>query len=75
MRSMLNIRRRIRGVQSTQQVTRAMKMIAQSRLRRSQQQALTNRAFTEAVWDASKATSSKQPFWHPSQEGKLLCSD
>ncbi|MGI6566834.1 MAG: ATP synthase F1 subunit gamma [Firmicutes bacterium] len=73
MRSMLNIRRRIRGVQSTQQVTRAMKMIAQSRLRRSQQQALTNRAFTEAVWDAIQEIGSHQVnsrFWHPSQEGK-----
>jgi len=73
MRSMLEIRRRIRGVESTQQVTRAMKMIAQSRLRKAQEQALTNRAFTQAVWDAIEEIGSHQVsswYWQPSEDGK-----
>ena len=73
MRSMLEIRRRIRGVESTQQVTRAMKMIAQSRLRKAQERALTNRAFTDAVWDAIQEIGSHQVssrFWYPSQGAK-----
>jgi len=70
---MLEIRRRIRGVESTQQVTRAMKMIAQSRLRKAQERAVTNRAFTQAVWDAIEEIGSHQVtsrYWQPSQRGK-----
>src|SRR5919204_819514 len=37
MPSLLDIRRRIRAVKSTQQITKAMKMVAASRLRRAQE--------------------------------------
>jgi len=36
MAALLDIRRRIRSVKSTQQITRAMKMVAAARLRRAQ---------------------------------------
>jgi len=36
MPSLLDIRRRVRAVKSTQQITKAMKMVAASRLRRAQ---------------------------------------
>ena len=37
MPSFLDIRRRIRAVKSTQQITKAMKMVAASKLRRAQE--------------------------------------
>ncbi|MGD0126734.1 MAG: F0F1 ATP synthase subunit gamma, partial [Terriglobia bacterium] len=36
MATLLDIRRRIRSVKNTQQITRAMKMVAAARLRRAQ---------------------------------------
>ena len=74
MGSMRDIRRRIKSVQSTQKITRAMKVIATSRLRKAQASAMTNRAFTNAVWDAIQEIGSHQlssPFWRPRHEGQL----
>ena len=45
MPSLLDLRRRIRAVKSTQQITKAMKMIAASRLRRAQDRVLGARPF------------------------------
>lgn len=45
MPSLLDIRRRIRAVKSTQQITKAMKMVAASRLRRAQERVQHARPF------------------------------
>jgi F-type H+-transporting ATPase subunit gamma len=45
MPSLLDIRRRIRAVKSTQQITKAMKMVAASRLRRAQERIQAARPF------------------------------
>ncbi len=45
MPSLIDLRRRIRAVKNTQQITKAMKMIAASRLRRSQDRVLNARPF------------------------------
>ena len=45
MPSLIDLRRRIRAVKTTQQITKAMKMIAASRLRRSQERILNARPF------------------------------
>ena len=45
MPSLLDIRRRIRAVKSTQQITKAMKMVAASRLRRAQDRIQHGRPF------------------------------
>jgi F-type H+-transporting ATPase subunit gamma len=45
MPSLIDLRRRIRAVKSTQQITKAMKMIAASRLRKSQDRVLSARPF------------------------------
>src|SRR6476646_9102646 len=45
MPSLLDIRRRIRAVKSTQQITKAMKMVAASRLRRAQERIQHARPF------------------------------
>ncbi|MDP6417806.1 MAG: F0F1 ATP synthase subunit gamma, partial [Gammaproteobacteria bacterium] len=43
------IRRRIRGIQSTAKITRAMEMIATSKMKRAQEQGLAGRPFSEKI--------------------------
>jgi F-type H+-transporting ATPase subunit gamma len=45
MANLIDIRRRIRSVKSTQQITKAMKMVAAARLRRSQDRILATRPY------------------------------
>src|SRR2546425_10526575 len=45
MATLLDIRRRIRSVKGTQQITRAMKMVAAARLRRAQERVLSIRPY------------------------------
>ncbi len=43
------VRRRIRGIQSTAKITRAMEMIAASRMRRAQERGLAGRPYSEKI--------------------------
>ena len=47
MPSLIDMRRRIRAVKSTQQITKAMKMVAASKLRRAQERILATRPFAQ----------------------------
>jgi F-type H+-transporting ATPase subunit gamma len=47
MPSLIDLRRRIRAVKSTQQITKAMKMIAASRLKRAQERVVAARPFAK----------------------------
>jgi len=49
--SIREIRRRIRSVKNIAQVTRAMQMVAASRMRRAQEQVLATRPYTEKAWE------------------------
>lgn len=49
MPSLIDLRRRIRAVKSTQQITKAMKMIAASRLRRAQDRVIGARPFAQRM--------------------------
>ena len=49
MASLKDLRNRIRSVRSTQKITSAMKMVAASRLRRAQEQALAARPYAERM--------------------------
>jgi F-type H+-transporting ATPase subunit gamma len=49
MPSLIDLRRRIRAVKSTQQITKAMKMIAASRLRRAQDRVIAARPFAQRM--------------------------
>lgn len=46
MPSILDLRRRIRSVKNTQQITRAMKMVAAARLRRAQERVISARPYS-----------------------------
>jgi len=47
--SLIDLRRRIRAVKSTQQITKAMKMIAASRLKRAQDRVIAARPFAQRM--------------------------
>lgn len=49
MANLRTIRRRIRGVQSTAKITRAMEMIAALRMRRAQERGLAGRPYSEKI--------------------------
>ena len=49
MPSLIDLRRRIRAVKSTQQITKAMKMIAASRLKRAQQRVVAARPYAQRM--------------------------
>jgi F-type H+-transporting ATPase subunit gamma len=49
MPSLIDIRRRIRSVKNTQQITKAMKMVSAAKLRRAQERALASRPYSEMM--------------------------
>src|SRR5579862_457477 len=49
MPSLKTFRLRIRSVQSTQKITKAMKMVAAAKLRRAQEQAVAARPYAQAM--------------------------
>jgi F-type H+-transporting ATPase subunit gamma len=66
MPSLIDLRRRIRAVKSTQQITKAMKMIAASRLRKSQERILNARPYAnETRRLLNDLASRSDPSAHP----------
>jgi F-type H+-transporting ATPase subunit gamma len=49
MANVLDLRRRIRSVKNTRQITKAMKMVAAAKLRRAQERALSARPYAEMI--------------------------
>jgi F-type H+-transporting ATPase subunit gamma len=66
MPSLIDMRRRIRAVKSTQQITKAMKMVAASKLRRAQERVLAARPYTDEARRVLASVSSRvDPNTHP----------
>ena len=66
MASLRDIRRRIKSVSSTAQITRAMQMVAASKMRKAQQAALVTRPFTQLLYRVQRhATTHAPDFTHP----------
>ena len=66
MPSLLDIRRRIRAVKSTQQITKAMKMVAASKLRRAQERIQHARPFAIQMLRVLNSLASRvDPAAHP----------
>jgi len=64
--SLLDIRRRIRAVKSTQQITKAMKMVAASKLRRAQEGIQQARPFATQMQRVVNSLASRvNPSLHP----------
>src|SRR5687767_15225683 len=66
MPSLIDLRRRIRAVKSTQQITKAMKMIAASRLRRAQERVVSSRPFAQRMLKVLNSLVARvEPDSHP----------
>jgi F-type H+-transporting ATPase subunit gamma len=64
------VRRRIRGVQSTMKITRAMELIAASQIRRAQQRVEDARPYAEQITRAIQDIASQTDIEHPLLEGR-----
>jgi F-type H+-transporting ATPase subunit gamma len=71
MANILDIRRRIRSVTNTRQITRAMKMVSAARLRRAQERALAARPYAQMLTNVLKSLVSRADIFDP-QTGELL---
>jgi F-type H+-transporting ATPase subunit gamma len=66
MPSLIDMRRRIRAVKSTQQITKAMKMVAASKLRRAQERVVAARPFADQAKRVLASIASRvDPQAHP----------
>ncbi len=70
MPSLIDIRRRIRSVKNTQQITRAMKMVASAKLRKAQDRVLMSRPYSKILGEmvvhvAAAAASDERLSSHP----------
>src|ERR1700694_49085 len=67
MPSLIDIRRRIRSVKNTQQITKAMKMVSAARLRRAQERVISARPFANKMMEVLSALASRtdESFHHP----------
>jgi F-type H+-transporting ATPase subunit gamma len=66
MPSLIDLRRRIRAVKNTQQITKAMKMVAASKLRRAQQRIISARPYAQQMQRVLASVASRvDPSIHP----------
>ena len=66
MHSPRDLRRRIHSIDNTSQITRAMQMVAASKLRKAQQRALAGRPFVQLLYRIQReATTHMGDFTHP----------
>jgi len=66
MHSIRDLRRRIRSIGSTEQITKAMQMVAGSKMRKAQQAAVTGRPFAYLLYRIQReATTRMGEFRHP----------
>ena len=67
MASLLDMRRRIKSVKNTQQITKAMKMVAAAKLKRAQDRVVASRPFSSKMTEVLGGLSAKvaDEFSHP----------
>jgi len=65
MATLLDFRRRIRSVKSSQQITRAMKLVAAAKLRRAQDRALAARPYAQMLSNVLKSLVSRAEIYDP----------
>jgi len=66
MPSLIDLRRRIRAVKNTQQITKAMKMVAASKLRRAQERIMAARPYAQQMQRVLASVASRvDPSIHP----------
>ena len=65
MPNILDIRRRIRSVTNTRQITKAMKMVSAAKLRRAQERALAARPYAQMLTNVLKSLVSRAELYDP----------
>jgi F-type H+-transporting ATPase subunit gamma len=65
MANLLDIRRRIRSVTNTRQITKAMKMVSAAKLRRAQDRALSARPYAQMLTNVLKSLVSRAEIYDP----------
>ena len=65
MANVLDLRRRIRSVKSTRQITKAMKMVSAAKLRRAQERALAARPFAQMLTNVLQSVVSRSELVDP----------
>ncbi|HZR57966.1 MAG TPA: ATP synthase F1 subunit gamma [Terriglobales bacterium] len=65
MANILDIRRRIRSVTNTRQITKAMKMVSAAKLRRAQDRALAARPYAQMLANVLKSLVSRTEVYDP----------
>ena len=65
MANLLDIRRRIRSVRNTRQITKAMQMVSAAKLRRAQERALATRPFGQMITNVLKSLVSRADVYDP----------
>jgi F-type H+-transporting ATPase subunit gamma len=65
MANVLDLRRRIRSVKNTRQITKAMKMVSAAKLRRAQERALQARPFAQMLTNVLQSVVSRAELVHP----------
>ena len=65
MANILDIRRRIRSVTNTRQITKAMKMVSAAKLRRAQERALSARPYAQMLTNVLKSLVSRAEIYDP----------
>ena len=65
MANVLDLRRRIRSVKSTRQITKAMKMVSAAKLRRAQERALAARPFAQMLTNVLQSVVSRAELVDP----------
>ena len=76
MSNLRDIKRRIKSVKNTQQITKAMKMVSAAKLRRAQENIIAARPYAEKMYEMISSISSKlpaeesHPLFEAKEEGK-----
>jgi len=65
MANVLDLRRRIRSVKNTRQITKAMKMVSAAKLRRAQERALQSRPFAQMLTNVLQSVVSRAELYNP----------
>src|SRR5207247_8824220 len=65
MANLLDIRRRIRSVKNTRQITKAMQMVSAAKLRRAQERALAARPYAQMLTNVLKSLVSRAEICDP----------
>src|ERR671936_659885 len=66
MPSLIDLRRRVRAVKNTQQITKAMKMVAASKLRRAQERIMSARPYAQQMQRVLSSVAARvDPSAHP----------